>query len=293
MFQLVVDSHTEFGFEVAAETVHELFYLIHFAHHQFVLGAVRDIEQYLLGVEDVVVVQQRRVLGVLDSHAYAVVSFAVSCTHDGYAAVFQYGFHIVEVEVDLAVQGDDFGNTLGGNRKGVVGFVESVVYGEFAIYFAQFLVVDNQQGIHMLADFFHAVQCLVYLLVALPTERDGDDTDSQDVHFFGGLCNDGRCTRTCTTTHSGGDEDHFRAVVQHGLDVFDTFFGCLTGTGGTVSGSQTFFAELQLHRNGRVFQRLVVCVAQYERYIMYAFPVHVVYGITATATHTDNFDDFR
>jgi hypothetical protein len=26
---------------------------------------------------------------------------------------------------------------------------------------------------------------------------------------------------------------------------------------------------------------------------MYAFPVHVVYGIAATATHTDNFDDFR
>ena len=68
-------------------------------------------------------------LGVLDGHAYAVVSFAIACTHDGHAAVFQYGFYIVEVEVDLSMQGDDFGNALGGYRKGVVCFVESVVYG--------------------------------------------------------------------------------------------------------------------------------------------------------------------
>ena len=85
----------------------------------------------------------------------------------------------------------------------------------------------------------------------------------------------------------------FSTVVQQWLDVFDALFGCLAGTGRTVSSSQTLFAKLQLHRNGGVFQRLVVCVAQHERYIMYAFPVHVVYGIAATATHTDNFDDFR
>ena len=293
LLQFVVHGHTELGFKVAAEAVHELFHFVHFAHHQFVLRAVRDVEQHFLGVEDIVVVEQRRVLGILDGHAHAVVSLAVAGTHDGHAAVFQYGFHIVEVEVDLSVQGNDFGNALGGYREGVVGFVESIVYGEFAIYFAQFFVVDNQQGIYMLADFLHAVQCLVYLLVALPAERDSDDADSQDVHFFGGLCNDRRCTCTCATAHSGSDEYHFSTVVQHGLDVFDALFGCLAGTGRTVSGSQTLFAKLQLHRNGGVFQRLVVCVAQHERYIMYAFPVHVVYGIAATATHTDNFDDFR
>ena len=145
----------------------------------------------------------------------------------------------------------------------------------------------------MLADFLHTVQCLVYLLVTLPAERNGDDADSQDVHFFGGLCNDRGCACTGAATHSGSDEHHFSTVVQHVLDVLDAFFGCFAGAGGTVAGSQTLFAELQLHRNGGVFQRLVVCVAQHECYIMYAFPVHVVDGITATATYTDDFDDFR
>ena len=129
LFQLVVNGHTEFGFEVAAETVHELLHLVHLAHHQLVLCTVRDVEEYFLGVEDVVVVQQRRVLRVLDGFADTVVTFAVAGTHDGYAAVLQHCFHVVEVEVHLSMQGDDFGNTLGGYRKGVVGLVKRVVYG--------------------------------------------------------------------------------------------------------------------------------------------------------------------
>ena len=44
--------------------------------------------------------------------------------------------------------------------------------------------------------------------------------------------------------------------------------------------------------SGTGFFALVVCVTKNERYIMYAFLVHVVYSVTATAT-TDNFDDFR
>ena len=129
LFQLVVNGHTEFGFEVAAETVHELLHLVHLAHHQLVLCTVRDVEEYFLGVEDVVVVQQRRMLRVLDGFADTVVTFAVAGTHDGYAAVLQHCFHVVEVEVHLSMQGDDFGNTLGGYRKGVVGLVKRVVHG--------------------------------------------------------------------------------------------------------------------------------------------------------------------
>ena len=142
------------------------------------------------------------------------------------------------------MQGDDFGNTLGGYRKGVVGLVERVVHGQLAVYLAQLFIVDDQQGIYVLADFLYAIQCLVYLLVALPAERDGDDADGQDIHFLGGLCNDGCGTRTGTTAHSGSDEYHLGAVVQHILDVFDTLFCCLAGTGGAVSGSQAFFSKL-------------------------------------------------
>ena len=89
----------------------------------------------------------------------------------------------------------------------------------------------------MLADFLNAVQCLVYLLVAFPTERDGDDTDRKDIHFLCGLRDDGSGTGTSTTTHSCGDEYHLGAIVQHIPDVVYTFFCGFAGACRTVSGT--------------------------------------------------------
>ena len=88
LLQFVVHGHTELGFKVAAEAVHELFHFVHFAHHQFVLRAVRNVEQHFLGVEDIVVVQQRGMERIIDSLAHAAFPFAVSRTHNGYPTIF-------------------------------------------------------------------------------------------------------------------------------------------------------------------------------------------------------------
>ena len=96
----------------------------------------------------------------------------------------------------------------------------------------------------MLTDFLYTVQCLVYLLVAFPTERDGDDTDGQYIHFLGSLRDDGGGTCTRTTAHTGSDEYHFSTVVQHVFNVFDTFFRSLAGTCGTIAGTQSFLTQL-------------------------------------------------
>ena len=34
--------------------------------------------------------------------------FTVTCTHDSHTAIFQYGLHIIEVEVDETMYGNDF-----------------------------------------------------------------------------------------------------------------------------------------------------------------------------------------
>ena len=87
-------------------------YLVHFFHHQLAAWAVRDVEQYLLRVEDIIVVKQRRVQSVVDSFAYTAFACSVSGTHDSYATIFQHRLHVVKVEVYLTADSDDLSDTL-------------------------------------------------------------------------------------------------------------------------------------------------------------------------------------
>ena len=148
----------------------------------------------------------------------------------------------------------------------------------------------------MLGDTFHAIQRLDNFLFTFEDKRYGDDTDGENVHLLGYAGNDGSSSRTCSATHSGGDKYHFGTVVQQRFDFFATLFGGFSGTFGTVSGTQSLgnrTPQLQFYGDGRLFQRLVVRVTQNERYVVYAFPVHVVHGITTTTTYTNHFNDLR
>ena len=51
----------------------------------------------------------------------------------------------------------------------------------------------------------------------LKEEGDRDDTDGQQTRLHGDLADDGGCTRTCTTTHTSGDEDHTRIALDEGI----------------------------------------------------------------------------
>ena len=142
----------------------------------------------------------------------------------------------------------------------------------------------------MAADFFHTVQSLVYLLVALPAEGDGNDAYGEDIHLLGNA-GDGWCrSGTRSATHTGGDEHHLRAVVQHVLHFFDAFFSGFLGLVRAVAGSQSFVSQLELDGDRRLFKCLAVGVAHHEGYVVYAFAIHVVHGIASSAAYTDDFD---
>ena len=200
------------------ELAHELVDVVDLVHHEVVLAvlllAEGDVEQDLLRVEDVVVVEQRRVEGIVDGLLHALFAFAVARRHDGHATIFEHGLHIVEVEVDDAVDGDNLGNRLGCHRERVVGLAESIVDREVGIDAAQALVVDDEQGIDVLGHLLHAVEGLVNLLVALETEGDGDDAYGEDAHLLGDLGDDGCGTGAGAATHAGGDEGHAGAVAR-------------------------------------------------------------------------------
>ncbi len=94
-----------------------------------------------------------------------------------------------------------------------------------------------------------------------------------------------------TTTHTGRDECHFRAVVEHSSDLVDALHSGLTGTLGAVAGSKTFGTQLQVLGYGRVVQGLRVGVAEHKRHVVDAFTVHVVHGVATATTDSDDLDD--
>ena len=186
--QFRVDGHAPLDFEVAAELVHEVVYVVHFLHHEVVLAALLLVEcngeKNLLRVEDVVVVEQWRVQCIFDGLLHSVLAFSVSCRHDGHAAVLQYCAHIVEVEVDDTVNGDDFRDRLGGHGERVVGLAESCHEREVGIDLTQTLVVDDEQCVNVFCHLLDAVECLVNLLGTLEAEGYGDDADGEDAHLL-------------------------------------------------------------------------------------------------------------
>ena len=63
----------------------------------------------------------------------------------------------------------------------------------------------------------------------LEEEGNGDDAHGQEAHLFGHTSDLGGSARTGATAHTGGDEDHLRAIVEHGADIVLTL---LCGTFG-------------------------------------------------------------
>ena len=230
---------------------------------------------------------------VFESLSHTILAFAITCTHDGHAAVLEDCTYVAEVQVDDAVHRDDFSDASCGDGEGIVGFLESRKYVEIGIDFAQTLVVDNEEGIYVLGNFLHAVEGLVYLTIAFKEEGDGDDADGQDAHILCFACNDGCSARTCSATHTSGNKDHLRTVVEHFADVFHTFFGGFAGAFGPIARAKAFFAQLEAYGNGGIHQGFRVGVAKYEVDFVNAFAIHVVHSVTAATAHADDLNDGR
>ena len=129
--QFGVGGESPFYLELGVKLRHEVVHVVHLLHHQAALAvaflaAEGYAEKDFLGVENVVVVEQGRVQGVVDGLLHAAFALAVTSTHDGHTAVFKHGLHVVEVEVDKPVYGYYFGDALRRYAQGVVGLAEGV-----------------------------------------------------------------------------------------------------------------------------------------------------------------------
>ena len=237
---------------------------------------------------NIVVVEQRRMEGVIDSFLHTVLTLAEACTHQCHATILQYRLHVVEVEIDYSVHGDDFGDALCRYAQCVVGLAEGILHGKLSVDGEEALVVDYEQRINVLRHALHTGECLQNLLLAFPLEWYRDDSHGEDIHRLGYACHFRTGSRSCSATHSGCDEHHLGAVVEHVAYLLFALFSLLLSGLGVVSGSESLFAELQVNRHRRVVESLLVGIAKHESNVVDAFLIHVVHGIATAAAYTND-----
>ena len=271
-------------------------HIVHLLHSQFGLLAERDIEEDLACILDIVVAQQRRIERILHSFTDTAFAGSVTVAHQGNATILHGCIDISEIQVDDTRQCDDLCDAFCCNRQRIIGFSESVHDGKFGIDLAKTFVVDDQQSIHVLRNFFNAIKCLQDFSFTFEDEWNGNDADSQYTHILSDACNDRSSTRSGTTAHSGSDEDHLRTVAQHVLDIIFALLSSHHSPFRLVACTESlrnFTSEHQFHGDIRTLKRLIVGIAKHERYIVYPFFVHVRHSIAAATTNSNHFNDFR
>ena len=186
--QFGIDADTPFDFEIASETRHEVVDIVHFLHHQTgivaILIAEVYTEKYLLGVEYIIIIEQRRIESILDGFAHASFALTITHTHNGDTTVLKYGLHIIEVEIYKSVIGDYLGYASCRNTQCIVGLAEGFEHRQLGIDLTQSLVVDNKQCIDMFGHFLNTIERLIDLACTFKTERNSHNADCKNAMFF-------------------------------------------------------------------------------------------------------------
>ena len=210
-----------------------------------------DVEEDALGIADVAAVEQWGIQGVEDGILNSAFSARPAHRHDGTAAALDGGLDVTEVEIDGSFYGNQLRDALGGIAQYLVCQFEGILYGNFriGIYIAKSLVVDNEQGIYVLAHLFYTLQGLHDFLTLFKIKWDGDDAHRQDAHAFGDACDDGCSSCTGSATHAGCNECHLGSVIQQSLDVFLGVLRFASSDFRVSTCSQTALSEHDFYRH--------------------------------------------
>ena len=187
------------------------------------------------------------------------------------------------------MNGDNLRNALCCDAQSVIGLGKGIEDSQVRIYFPESLVVDYEQRIDVLCHFLDTVESLVNLLRTLEAEGNSDYTHSEDAEFLAYSCYYRSGTSTCATTHAGSDERHLGSIAEHVFNVVECLLGSLTCTFMLIASTESFFSQLQMHRNWRVVECLVVCVAEYESDVVYAVAIHVIDSVASTSANAYYF----
>ena len=261
--------------------------------HQDFIRAVRDVQEHKVCSGDVAVVEQGAFQSFGNGRHGPAFATGTARAHDGGTRFTHDRLDIVHVDVDVTGQGDDFCNPFSSRAQHFVSIGEGLLQGEVAEEFAEFVVADDQQCIHGRAHRFQSFACLSGPAFSFEVEWNGYNSNRQNAEVFTSLCNDRCCSSAGSSAHSSSDKHHGGVVfqfVEHVIEVFDGgIFSNFRTAPCSLARSQGG-AELDAHRNIGGLQSLVVGIAYNEVDTLDALFVHVIDGIRAAATYTDDFD---
>ena len=266
------DSHTELGakpllardtmdgIHLVGELAGELVDLTKFVDRQRSFIVIVDVDEELAGLADVVVIQEGGVQRLLDSQSHTIFAFSIAGIDDGHTTTTQDGIDVGKVEVHFPCDIHQFGYTTSGITQRIVGLGEGFGYGEVLVHLDEALVIDDEESIHTLAHLLDPFEGLEDLRRPLKEEGDRDDTDGQQTCLHSDLADDGGCTRTRTTTHTSGDEDHTRlSSGESNTDLLPTLFGCIFGALRLSSSTETL-SDRRADHNLILYGAMVKCL---------------------------------
>ena len=221
--------------------------LLHFGEFQG--SGSGDVDQDAAGSVDGSGFEQGRGDRPLSGFAGTARATGVRGAHDGVAHARHDGFHVGEVAVDDAGNGDDVGDALHALTENVVGdaegFEEAGVFGNAE----QLFIGNDDRGVDRFHQLGDAPFGLLHAAFAFEGEGLGHDRDGERTHFTGERGDDGGGAGAGASAETGGDEDHVSPF--EGLDNFVGIFeGGLAsdfGVGASAEAIGQFHTELQFH----------------------------------------------
>ncbi len=213
--------------------------------------------------------------------------------HHGVALAGHDGFHVGEVAIDDAGNGDDVADALHGLAQDVVGDAERLEEaGALLDALHQPLVGDHDHGVDAADQFGQRLLGLLHAALAFERERLGDHGDGERAEFAREIGDHGRRAAAGAAAEAGGDEHHVRAVER-----FEDFLGVLErrlaadlGIRARAEPLGELRAELQLDGRLRQLQRLQVGIGGDEFDAFHLGADHAVDGVRSAAAHADHFD---
>ena len=195
-------------------------------HGQGLLGR-RDVNQDAAGTVDAHVFEELIVDGPLGSLGGAIVANRRTGAHDRRPNLLHDRFEIGEVDVDVARQVDQVGDTLDRLQEDVVDHLHHIHQGGIFVHQAQQPVIGHgDDGVGKFLEFLPPRLGIAHPLLGLEVEGLGDDGYGQGAGFLAQFGNHRCCAGPGATAETGGDEDHV-GPLEHRLEIFIAFLGRL------------------------------------------------------------------
>src|SRR5271156_134485 len=254
-------------------------------------GGAGDVDQNSLRALNAIVLEQRAIDGAIRGVNRAIRTGSNRRAHHRVALAGHNCFHVGEVAIDDAGNGDDVRNALHGLAQDIVGDAEGFEEaGAVLDAIHQPLVGNDDDGVNAADQFGERLFGLLHAALAFEREGLRRNGDSERAEFAGKIRNDRSGAAAGAAAQTGGDEYHVRAIesFENFFRVLERGFAADLGIGAGAESFSELRAQLQFYGRLRKFQRLQIGVGRDEFHAFHFRADHAVDGVGTAAAHTDD-----